>query len=86
MKVEFKKKLPFTIVTIIVAIFTITFALLSISSTNAYIFSMFLGGVCLTMLLNGFNCYVYQKQRIAGFFLWFVSAFVLFVMIYTIIS
>jgi hypothetical protein len=92
MKIEFKKKLPITIAIAIAisSILTIAFALLSINNSNIYVFDVFriltIGGTSLTMLLTGVNCFVYQKQKLLGFFMWFVSAFAIFMMVDTIIK
>jgi hypothetical protein len=90
MKIEFKKKLPITIATIISSILTIAFALLSINNSNIYVFDVFriltIGGTSLTMFLTGVNCFVYRKQKLLGFFMWFVSAFAIFMMVDTIIK
>lgn len=87
MKIEFKKKLPITIAIIITSILTIVFASLSINNSNIYVFRILTqGSLFLTMLLSGVNCFIYQKQRLLGFFMWFVSAFTIFVMVDTIIK
>lgn len=82
---EVKKKLSITI--IVSSILTIIFALVSINSGNIYVFRI-LTQVCifLTMLLSGVNCFVYQKQKVLGSFIWLVSAFILFVIADTIFT
>lgn len=85
MKIELKKKLPITIATIVASISTISFAILSIYEGNNWMFRIFTqGSLCLTMLLSGFNWFIYQKQKVLSYFLWIVSGFVLFEMISTI--
>jgi len=85
MKMEFKKKLPITIAIIVSSIFTFVFASLSIYNVNSWGFRILTqGSLCLTLILSGFNCFIYQKQKVLGFFLWLVSGFLLFVMTSTI--
>lgn len=87
MKVEYKKKPPITIIiaVIVTAIFTFVFATLSIYRVDNWIFRILTqGGMFLNMLLSGVNCFVYQKQKVLGTFIWLVSGFILFVMVNTI--
>jgi hypothetical protein len=85
MKIEFKKKLPITIVIMVASISTFVCAVLSIHSGNNWKFSVLTqGSLCLTMLLSGANCFIYQKQKMLGVFIWLVSGFLLFVVISTI--
>lgn len=87
MKIEFKTRLPITIAIIVTSIFTFIFALQSIhNGSNLWLRILTQGGLCLTMLLSGFNCFAYQKQRVMGVFMWIVSAFLLFVIVDTIIT
>ncbi|WP_026884931.1 hypothetical protein [Clostridium akagii] len=93
MKIELKKNTPIIIAIIIASIFTIVFSSLTISNSNSnsnsnsYVFRILTqGSLCLIMLLSGLNSFSYQKQRVLGFFMCIVSAFLLFVMISTIIK
>ena len=86
-KIEFKKILPITIAILITSILTIVFASLSINNSNICNFDILTqGSLFLTMLLSGINSFVYQKQKMLGIFMWFVSAFVLFLIVDTIIK
>lgn len=85
MKIEFKKKIPITIAIIVSSILTCVFASLSIYNGSSWAFRILTqGSLCLTMLLSGVNCFVYQKQKVLFFFLWLVSGFLLIVMVFTI--
>jgi len=85
MKIEFKKRLPITIATIITSIFTIVFSILSFNNTDTYIYRYFAqGSGILSSLLLGVIFFVYNKQKVMGFFMWFVSGFTLLLMILTI--
>ncbi|MBB6715261.1 hypothetical protein [Clostridium gasigenes] len=87
MKIEFKKKLPITIATIITSILTVVFASLSINNSNIYEFRILTqGSLCLTTFLSGLNCFVYQKQKVLAIFIWLISIFLLFVTVDTIIT
>ncbi|WP_446897166.1 hypothetical protein ACSVC9_09055 [Clostridium sp. LBM24168] len=83
---KIKKKLPIKIAVIIVSAVTVLFALLSIKDSSNYVFRLLAqGSLCLTMFLSGVNYFGYQKQKALGIFLWIVSAFMLFVIVDTII-
>lgn len=87
MKVEIKKKLPITIAIMAISILTVVFAFISINNRNIYVFHILTqGSLFLTMLLSGFNWFVYQKQKMLGLFMWLVSAFVLVEIVDTIIT
>lgn len=85
MKIQFKKKLPITI--IITSILTLVFASLSINNSNIYEFRILTqGSLFLTMLLSGVNYFVCKKQKMLGVFMWLVSTIVLFVIVDTMIT
>lgn len=90
MKIEFKKRLPITIAIIVTSILTFIFSMFALQSihneNNLWLRILTQGGLCLTMLLSGVNCFVYLKQRVLGVFMWLVSAFLLFVIVDTIIK
>jgi hypothetical protein len=87
MKVEIKKKLPITIAIMAISILTVVFAFISINNRNIYVFHILTqGSLFLTMLLSGFNWFIYQKQKMLGLFMWLVSAFVLVEIVDTIIT
>ncbi|WP_446898409.1 hypothetical protein ACSVC9_00335 [Clostridium sp. LBM24168] len=84
MKINIKRRVLVTI--LLTSILTIIFASLSVGNRNSYILRVLTqGGLCLTMLLSGINYFVYQKQKELAVFMWFVSAFALFVLVNTII-
>lgn len=84
-KIELKKGLPIRILTIVTSISTIVFATLSIANVDSWIFRIFAqGSLCLIMMFNGINFFVYKKQKAIGLFLWLVCGFLLFVMIFII--
>ena len=85
MKIKFKKNLPITIAILVSSISVIVFVALSFLYEDNSIFTILTqGGASLTMLLLGINCFVYQKQKVLSYLLWFVSVFALFVMVSTI--
>lgn len=85
MKMGIKKKLPLVIAIIVVSIFVIIFASLSIINEQKLLYRILAqGSLSLSMTLSGIDCYFYRKQKIIGAFCWLATAFLIFVMFYTI--
>ncbi|WHH58332.1 hypothetical protein [Petroclostridium sp. X23] len=85
MKIEFKKKRPIVIAIIFASILGVVCAALSIYDGESWVLRILTqGSLLLTMLFHGVNCFVYHKQKVVGSFLWIVSGFLLFVMIFTV--
>lgn len=87
MKLKHKKGLPIFIATLVFSAATVVFAVMSIINTdNLPIRIATQASLCLTMLFNGVNTLMNQKQKALAFLTFGIAAFIFVVMIYTIFA